>query len=154
MMNTAFAFATGAEWGKTASTAGIVTLVGMAAIFVVLALLWGAIEIMHATIHKGEKKPDTNGEPTKKETTVKAHREKKPKQEKKAKKQPNAAHAADDAAIAAAIAAALAASEDDGAVVAAIIAAISAKLADEGYTGGFRVVSFKRAGAANARRRF
>ena len=64
-------------------------------------------------------------------------------------KQPNA----EDAAVAAAIAAAIAANEDDGAVVAAIIAAISAMRAEEGYTGGFRVVSFKRA-MPKSRRRF
>ena len=46
------------------------------------------------------------------------------------------------------------ASADDGAVVAAITAAISAALAEEGYTGGFRVVSFKRADNARNRRRF
>ena len=35
-------------------------------------------------------------------------------------------------------------SSDDGAIVAAIIAAISAMRNEEGITGGFRVVSFKR----------
>lgn len=39
-----------------------------------------------------------------------------------------------------------AAPSDDGAVVAAIIAAISALRAEEGKTGGFRVVSFRRVG--------
>ena len=37
---------------------------------------------------------------------------------------------------------------DDGEIVAAIIAAISVQRADEGKTGGFRVVSFKRGGKA------
>ncbi|MBQ2734384.1 MAG: hypothetical protein IJF33_00980 [Clostridia bacterium] len=60
---------------------------------------------------------------------------------------------ANDAALAAAIAAAIAANEDDGAVVAAITAAITAMRAEEGYTGGFRVVSFKRA-TPKVRRRF
>ena len=58
----------------------------------------------------------------------------------------------EDAAKAAAIAAAIAASEDDGALVAAITAAVSASLAEDGYTGGFRVVSFKRVGKAARRR--
>jgi len=38
---------------------------------------------------------------------------------------------------------------DDGALIAAITAAISAAMAEEGYTGGFRVVSFKRAARRN-----
>ena len=35
------------DWGELASTAGVVTLQGMMAIFLLLALLWLAIEIMH-----------------------------------------------------------------------------------------------------------
>jgi glutaconyl-CoA decarboxylase len=50
----------------------------------------------------------------------------------------------DDAAIAAAIAAAMAAAEDNGALVAAITAAITAARAENGESGSFRVVSFKR----------
>ena len=44
------------------------------------------------------------------------------------------------------------AASDDGAIVAAITAAISAQLASEGFTGGFRVVSFKRSGANTQKR--
>ena len=44
------------NWGERASTAGTVTLMGMVTIFVVLAILWAMIEIMHAVLHKGEKK--------------------------------------------------------------------------------------------------
>ena len=40
--------------------------------------------------------------------------------------------------------------EDDGAIVAAISAAIAVVLAEGGYTGGFRVVSFKRADKRSA----
>lgn len=40
--------------------------------------------------------------------------------------------------------------EDDGAIVAAISAAIAVMLAEGGYTGGFRVVSFKRADRRSA----
>ena len=40
--------------------------------------------------------------------------------------------------------------EDDGAIVAAITAAIALVLAEGGYTGGFRVVSFKRADRRSA----
>ena len=44
------------NWGERASTAGTVTLMGMVTIFAVLATLWAMIEIMHAVLHKGEKK--------------------------------------------------------------------------------------------------
>ena len=126
MMNTpvVLAAAQTINWGERASTAGTVTLMGMVTIFAVLAILWAMIEIMHAVLHKGEKK------------------EKEPRQAKTA---PAPAPNQDDAAIAAAIAAALAAEEDDGAVVAAITAAITAARAEAGETGAFRVVSFKRA---------
>ena len=112
------------NWSERASTAGTVTLMGMVTIFAVLAILWAMIEIMHAVLHKGEKK------------------EKEPRQKKAT---PAAAPKQDDAAVAAAIAAALAAAEDDGAIVAAITAAITAARAEAGETGAFRVVSFKRA---------
>ena len=117
------------------SQAGIVSLMGMVTIFLVLALLWATVEIMHLLLHRGEKK------------------EKPAKAEKSAPKA-SAAPAADDAAIAAAIAAALAASEDDGATVAAITAAITAMRAEEGCDSAFRVVSFKRVGKNISRRRF
>ena len=121
------------------STAGIVSLQGMLTIFLVLAVIWGAIEIMHAVIHRNEPKPKKQPKPEK------------PKKADKATEDiptPNA----NDAAIAAAIAAAMAAAEDEGALIAAITAAVSAALAEDGYTGGFRVVSFKR--AATNRKRF
>ena len=118
--------------GERASTAGIVTLQGMLTIFLVLALLWAAIEVMHRVLH-GNREKETG--------------------EKNAAPKGNApAPNADDAAIAAAIAAALAASEDDGAVVAAISAAITAARAEAGETAPFRVVSFKRAPRRTQRR--
>ena len=129
-----FALATNASLSERASEALIVSLQGMMTIFAILALLWGAVEIMHFILHRGEKK------------------EKAPK-EKASKPEKSAPAPTSDAAIAAAIAAAMAASEDDGATVAAITAAISAMRAEEGETGGFRVVSFTRVGRANGRRR-
>ncbi len=116
------------NWGERLSTAGTVTLMGMVAIFAVLSILWALIEIMHRLLHSGDKK-------------------------EKPSKASAVAASGDDAAIAAAIAAALAASEDEGAVVAAITAAISAMRAEEGQTGAFRVVSFKRAGRPSRRMR-
>lgn len=132
MMNTAvFALAAGdMSWGERATTAGIVSLQGMLTIFAVLAILWGAVEIMHRMLHK-EKKEDAAPTAT----------------SKVAVGTPNP----DDAAVAAAIAAAIAASEDDGATVAAITAAITTARAEEGDKAPFRVVSFKR--AAGSRRR-
>ena len=128
-MNIPVALATAASinWGERASTAGTVTLMGMVTIFAVLAILWAMIEIMHAILHKDEKK------------------EKAPAPKKKAASASTPAPKQDDAAIAAAIAAAMAAAEDNGALVAAITAAITAARAENGESGAFRVVSFKRA---------
>lgn len=134
MMNAVFALAANTmPFGDRASVAGVVSLQGMLTIFAVLAILWAAVEIMHRFLSK---EPDE------------AEKPKAPKQVNR--QAPNA----DDAAIAAAIAAALAASEDDGATVAAITAAITAARAEEGNSAPFRVVSFKRAGASNSRKRF
>ena len=124
--------AQGLSWGERSSTAGIVTLQGMLTIFAVLAILWGAVELMHRLLHKDGKKTEKKqvadqGKPT-----------------------PNA----EDAAVAAAIAATLAAYEDSGATVAVITAAITAMREEEGCTGEFRVVSFKRAQGVDRRRRF
>lgn len=124
--------AQGLSWGERSSTAGIVTLQGMLTIFAVLAILWGAVELMHRLLHKDGKKT------AKKQTADKAT------------PTPNA----EDAAVAAAIAATLAAYEDSGATVAVITAAITAMREEEGCTDGFRVVSFKRAQTADRRRRF
>ena len=132
MMKIMFALtANGLSFGERASTAGVVALQGMLTIFAVLAILWAAIELMHRLLHKSEKDPKKDRSGAETGAPV-----------------PNT----EDAAIAAAIAAALAASEDDGATVAAITAAITAMRAEEGLTGNFRVVSFKRANTANRRR--
>ena len=121
MIVNTYALTAQVEGPNVFSQAGVVSLMGMVTIFVVLALLWAAVEIMHRVLHRDEK--------AKKSTEVSA----------------SATVGTDDAAIAAAIAAALAAAEDDGAVVAAITAAITAARAEAGETGAFRVVSFKRA---------
>lgn len=126
------------SWGERASTAGIVTLQGMLTVFAVLAVLWGVIELMHRLLHKEKKAPSEAEQGSEAVGTAAAF------------PVPNA----EDAAVAAAIAASLAAYEDNGATVAAITAAISATLAEEGYTGGFRVVSFKRAETAHTRKKY
>ena len=138
MNNFVFALAKAAPFSERASEAGIVTAQGMLMVFLVLAILWAAVEIMHFVLHAGDKKEKKATEP---------------KQEKKPETKKAEAPVNNDAAVAAAIAAAMAASDDDGATVAAITAAISAMRAEEGCTGGFRVVSFKRVGASRGRRR-
>lgn len=105
----------GRTFAEDAKEAGTVTLLGMVAIFAVLALLWLLIEILHRTLTRPEKPVEPE------------------------------AHAFQPKATAAPVVeAAPEAAADDGALVAAITAAISAAMAEEGYTGGFRVVSFKR----------
>ena len=129
MIVSTYALTAQVESPNVLSQAGIVFLMGMVTIFVVLALLWVAVEIMHRVLHRDEKE---------KKSTVTSG---------------SVVGNPDDAAIAAAIAAALAASEDDGAVVAAITAAITAARAEAGETAPFRVVSFKRAERKHGYRR-
>lgn len=121
MMNSNLFYAlrvSGRTFAEDAKEAGTVTLLGMVAIFAVLSLLWLVIEILHRALT--ERKPTVAEE--KKPQRVSAPPAK-PAKEARAFGRP---------------------APDDGALVAAITAAISAAMADEGYTGGFRVVSFKR----------
>ena len=134
MYNSIVMLSSGLSSADRTSTAGIVTLQGMLTIFAVLAILWAATELMHYLLHR-------DGKPSKPSKNTAAL---------SATPTPNA----EDAAIAAAIAATLAAREDDGALVAAITAAITAARAEEGNTGAFRVVSFKRTQNANRRKFF
>ena len=101
--------------GERASTAGIVTLQGMLTVFLVLSILWAAIEVMHRILHKDKKE-------TKKESA------------------PVAAPAPVATPAPAPVEA-----QDDGAIVAAITAAIMAMRSESGESSAFRVVSFKRA---------
>lgn len=126
MIVNTYALTAQVEGPNVFSQAGIVALMGMVTIFVVLALLWAAVEIMHRVLHRDEK-------------------EEKNQKAKKSVPMVTKASKTDDAAIAAAIAASLAATEDNGALIAAITAAISAARAEAGESGAFCVVSFKRA---------
>ena len=110
-----------------AKQAGIVSLEGMVAIFFALTLLWIAIEILHFSLHR------------------------KPKAEKTQKVEAPAPVAKSQPAASAPAPVAPAAGND--ALVAAITAAIAAAMAEDGYTGGFRVVSFKRTPSAGRRNR-
>lgn len=118
----------GETFAERAGVAGSVTLLGMVAIFVVLALLWGVIEVLHRILnHDGKTETETAAPAPKKQPAPRAE---------KPKKAPQSAKAA--AATAAPTA------TDDGALVAVITAAVAAAMAEEGYRGGFRVVSFRR----------
>ena len=112
------------SFGDRATQAGIVTLQGMLTIFLVLVILWGAIELMHSVLYARKKK--------KKIKTFISEEEKPSPAPVEAK--------------------AFGTPEDNGAVVAAIVAAIRAMRAEEGNTGAFRVVAFKRADSAKKRR--
>lgn len=120
----------GETFAERAGVAGSVTLLGMVAIFVVLALLWGVIEVLHRVLNHGGKTEAAAPAPKKQP----APRTEKPK------KAPQSAKAA----TAAATAAPTATATDDGALVAVITAAVAAAMAEDGYQGGFRVVSFRR----------
>ncbi len=115
------------EISERASIAGTVTLEGMLMIFCALTLLWIAIEIMHFVLHhkSGTKKIEkVSSAPVASRSSV----------------PPTAVSPAPV--------------NHDGALIAAITAAISAAMAEEGYTGGFRVVSFKRVSSQDRKNRF
>ena len=117
----------GARW----SEAGIMMLFGMVMVFAVLAILWGILAIMKYIMIGKTPKP------------------------KKVEKPSAVAEVIAESAVGEeADAVADVAVSDDGELVAVIAAAIAAYRASEGmsdeYAGGFRVVSFKRAGSARA----
>ncbi len=108
-----------APFAERAGYAGGVTLLGMATIFIVLSILWGVVELLHRALHRGDQK------------TAPA--------EAKAALAPVPAPAANAASAPVRTPAA-----GDDALVAVITAAVAAAMAEEGYAGGFRVVSFRR----------
>ena len=103
---------------ERAKIAGIVSLEGMVVIFAALTILWIAIEILHFVLHHRSASNADEAAPAPK------------------------AQAPVTPVASAPIASA---PKNDAALIAAITAAISAAMAEEGYTGSFRVVSFKRA---------
>ena len=111
--------ASGRTFAEDAKEAGTVTLLGMVAIFGVLALLWLVIEILHRAISAKGTVSNPQAAPV----------------------QPNTPVIPTEPEVVSATA------SEDGALIAVITAAVSAAMADEGYTGGFRVVSFKRTSA-------
>lgn len=108
------------ELGEAVIKAVEVTLLGLGMVFLVLAILWGVLAIFKV-LFSGEKKVEKT---TNADIPVAPVAEPEPVE----------------------------AEADDGELIAVITAAIEAYRAsesggDENYAGGFRVVSFKRAGA-------
>ncbi len=112
----------GETFGERAGVAGSVTLLGMVTIFTVLAILWGVIEALHRVLNRGGKTDTPAAKPA----------------------MPAAKPAAEAKKPAQAVKATETARRDDGELVAVITAAVAAAMEEEGYTGGFRVVSFRR----------
>ena len=108
-----------APFAERAGYAGGVTLLGMATIFIVLSILWGVVELLHRALHRGDQKTAP--------AEAKAAPAPVPAPAPKAAPAPVKAPAA-----------------GDDALVAVITAAVAAAMAEEGYDGGFRVVSFRR----------
>lgn len=106
-------------FAENAKQAGVVTLLGMAAIFGVLALLWGVIELLHFSMNLPGKRKAKKANAATEATTAPT-----------GKPAPEAVEPKPT---------------DDGAIIAAITAAITAARTEEGVTTGFRVVSFRRA---------
>lgn len=115
----------GETFGERAGVAGSVTLLGMVTIFAVLAILWGVIEVLHRVLNRGGK-TDTPAAKPAAPVAKPAAEAKKPAQATQTVKATETAR------------------RDDGELVAVITAAVAAEMEEEGYTGGFRVVSFRR----------
>lgn len=124
----------GETFGERAGVAGSVTLLGMVTIFAVLAILWGVIEALHRVLNRGGKTDTPAAKP--------AAPAAKPAAE--AKKHAQATQVTQVTQVTQAVKATETARRDDGELVAVITAAVAAAMEEEGYTGGFRVVSFRR----------
>lgn len=121
----------GETFGERAGVAGSVTLLGMVTIFAVLAILWGVIEVLHRVLNRGGK-TDTPAAKPAAPVAKPAAEAKKPAQATQATQATQTVKATETAR------------RDDGELVAVITAAVAAAMEEEGYTGGFRVVSFRR----------
>lgn len=112
---------------------GLQTLVlGLGMVFAVLALLWGVLAIFKVIFYDlpEKKKKAQSGE------TKKADEAEKTKAQPASEVVPTQAYTA---------------VQDDGAVIAAITAALTEYFAESGtYTGGFRVVSFRKSQTGSA----
>lgn len=123
--------------------AGEMTLMGMAMIFSVLAILWAILGIFKLVF--AEKTPKAPKAPK----TPKAQVETKEKAEQKKQ----APESAKDDELSAVITAGIRAyqadtAQENAALVAILTAAVTAYRQQEGESGSFRVVSFKRTGGA------
>ena len=119
---------TGMPFGERVAYALRMLIVGLGAVFAILALLWGVLVLSRMLLHDlpARRREEKNGTTTK----------------------PKAVAVAQPAPVAAPAPAPVAqpAVQDNGALIAVITAAVSAAMADEGTLppGGFRVVSFRR----------
>lgn len=111
----------GETFGERAGVAGSVTLLGMVAIFAVLSILWGVIELLHRVLSRGgQSDAPKSAEPA------------------------PAPVRSEERAVKAAPAERATEKKENDELIAVITAAVAAAMEEEGCTGGFRVVSFRR----------
>ena len=102
-----------------------ILILGMLMVFAVLAILWGVLAIFKVVFYDIPNKKKEKAEKAASQVTEPENREPAP--------------------------ATVAPSEDNGAIVAAITAALTAYFAESGeYSGGFRVVSFRKSQTGSA----
>ena len=123
---------TGMPIGERVAYALRMLVVGLGAVFAVLALLWGILVLARILLHD-----------------IPARRKQEGGEKQSTKPTPAPAQ---PAVVSAPAPVAQPAAQDDGALIAVITAAVSAAMADEGTLppGGFRVVSFRRSSNAGA----
>lgn len=109
-------------------------VVGLGAVFAILALLWGVMVLARVLLHDI---PDRN---------------KVSKNQRKNAPSTDRPNVSSSPATPASVAPATSAAQDNGALIAVITAAISAAMQEEGTlpSGGFRVVSFRRSSNGSA----
>ena len=122
---------TGMPIGERVAYALRMLIVGLGAVFAILALLWGVLVLSRILLHD-----------------MPARR----REEEKAESAKPSAPAVVQPVVPAPVPVAQPAAQDNGALIAVITAAVSAAMADEGTLppGGFRVVSFRRTSNAGA----
>lgn len=125
--------------GEKFALSGEMLLRGLGTVFLVLAILWGVIELFNFISTSGERSAEKKKKKIEETKPISPAEE--PKSAPVAEAQPEIVAEEEEIP-----------TEDDGAVVAAIIAAIEAYRQEEGtYSLPYRVVSFKRKNAKNSR---
>lgn len=127
--------------GEKLSLSGEMLLRGLGTVFLVLAILWGVIELFNFISTSGERSTEKKKKEEAKPVSPAEEPKAAPTVEVKPEAVPDAIPAEEEIP-----------AEDDGAVIAAIIAAIEAYRQEEGtYSLPYRVVSFKRKNTKNSR---